>query len=221
MFIGHYGVALGLKKADKAISLGLLFLAVQAVDILWPIFVLLGVEKVAIVPGITAANPLDFVYYPFTHSLLAAFFWSAVVWFLCRWLPMTPGSHPRRAAWILSAAVFSHFVLDFIVHRPDLPLFPGGGSIKIGLGLWNHLGAAYLLEGVIFVGGLWIYLKSTKGTTFAGKYGMVILALFLLVANFINFFGSPPPSGTAVAASALIFNPLIAWLVFWLDKKRT
>ncbi len=220
MFIGHYGVALGLKKADKGISLGLLFLAVQLVDILWPVFVLLGVEKVAIVPGITAANPLDFLYYPFTHSLAFAFFWSALVWVLVRWLPLLSGPSKNRAAWILSGAVFSHFVLDFIVHRPDLPLGFGAGSPKIGLGLWNYPWGAYLLESAIFVGGLGIYLKVTKGTSFAGKYGILILALFLLVANFINLFGPPPPSGTAVASSGLIFNLLIAWLASWLDKKR-
>lgn len=220
MFIGHYGVAFGLKKADKSISLGLLFLAVQLVDILWPVFVLLGVEKVAIVPGVTAANPLDFTYYPFTHSLLMSFVWAGLVYVLFRFVPFKAGWQKGKVVLILAIAVLSHFFLDLLVHRPDLPLGFGADSPKIGLGLWNHPAAAYLLEGVIFVGGLGIYLKTTRGTGFAGKYGILILALFLLAANFINLFGPPPPSGAAVAASGLAFNLLIAWLVYWLDKKR-
>jgi membrane-bound metal-dependent hydrolase YbcI (DUF457 family) len=116
MFIGHYGVALGLKKANKGISLGLLFLAVQAVDILWTVFVLLGIEKVEIAPGVTAANPLNFVYYPFTHSLLMSVVWAGVAYCLFRFAPFKANWQKGKVALIMGTAVLSHFFLDLIVH---------------------------------------------------------------------------------------------------------
>jgi membrane-bound metal-dependent hydrolase YbcI (DUF457 family) len=218
MFIGHYGVALGLKKVDKAVSLGLLFLAVQLVDVLWTVLVLLGIEKVAIVPGITAANPLDFVYYPFTHSLLMSFAWAGAVYILFRFFPKTSTSGKR--ALVIGLAVLSHFFLDLIMHRPDLTLGFGQVSAKVGLGLWNYTATAYIVEAAVFLAGLWLYLKATSGTTFAGKYGMLIFALLLLIFNLINLLGPPPPNATMIAASGLALYLILAGVAFWLDKKR-
>ncbi len=220
MFIGHYGVGLALKRADKNISLGLLFLAVQFVDIIWSIFVILGIEKVNIVPGITAANPLEFVYYPFTHSLVASFLWAGAIYVIFRLTPAKSGSKKSRVALIMGSAVLSHFFLDVIVHRPDLPLF-GSDSYKIGLGLWNYVFASYIVEGLIFLGGLWIYLKSTTGATFVGKYGMIIFAVFLLMVNMLNLFGSPPPNPQVLAVFGLMYYLLFAGIAFWLDRKRS
>ncbi len=219
MFIGHYGVGLALKKADRNISLGVLFLAVQFVDILWTIFVLLGIEQVKIIPGITAANPLDFVYYPYSHSLAASFLWAGVIYLLFRLLPAKSGSQKTKVAVIMAFAVSSHFLLDLLTHRPDLPLW-FGNSIKVGLGLWNHTFLSYLLEGLIFLGGLWIYLKSTRGTSFSGKYGMTIFAAFLLILNLINLFGPPPPNTTILALFGLFYYLLFAGIAFWLDRQR-
>lgn len=220
MFIGHYGVTLGLKRVDKTVSLGLLFLAVQFVDILWTVFVLLGIEKVAIAPGITAANPLDFVYYPFTHSLPASVAWAGLAYLALRIFPARTGSQKGRIALVIGVAVLSHFFLDLIVHRPDLPLGFSRNSVKVGLGLWNYTAAAYLVEAAIFLAGLWLYLKSTSGSTFAGKYGMVIFAALLLLFNLVNLFGPPPPNVTMIALSGFALYLILAAVAFWLDKKR-
>jgi len=218
MFIGHYGVSLAAKRIDARISLGLLFLAVQFVDILWAVFVLLGIEKVRIVPGFTAASDLDLYYFPYTHSLLASLLWAAAIYVVFRLLPAGAGSRRSTVAIVLGAAVFSHFVLDLIVHTPDLPLYDS--TAKIGLGLWNDAVTTYLIEGLILVGGLFLYLRSTSATTFAGKYGMIILVILMLVFNLDTLFGSPPPSPQFVAGSALSSYLVLAGIAFWLDRQR-
>ena len=121
MFLGHFGVGFGAKAAAPKASLGTLFLAAQFVDLLWPTLLLVGLEKVVIAPGITRVTPLDFTDYPITHSLIAAIVWAALfagAYFLMRKYP--------KGAWICGAAVLSHWVLDLLTHRPDLPLVPGG-----------------------------------------------------------------------------------------------
>lgn len=219
MFIGHYGVGLALKKADKTIPLELLFLATQFVDILWAFFILLGIEKAEIVPGITAANPLDLVYYPYTHSLVASFLWAGVVYVAFRIVPVKSGSKKNQVALILGVAVLSHFFLDLLVHRPDLPLW-SNDSYKIGLGLWNYVVLSQVVEALIFLGGLWIYLKSTRGTTFVGKYGMIIFAVVLLGLNTANLFAPPPPGPKSLAAFCLGYYFLFAGIAYVLDRKR-
>src|SRR5437773_6343722 len=120
MFVGHYGVSFAAKKAEPSIPLWVLFIAVQLLDVLWAPFILLGIEKVRIVPGITASNPLDLYYMPYTHSLVAAVFWSCVGGIVYQF-----AARPSRgqSSLVVGLAVFSHWVLDFIVHRPDLPLY--------------------------------------------------------------------------------------------------
>jgi hypothetical protein len=140
----------------------------------------LGIEQVKIVPGITASNPLDLIYYPYSHSLVvASLLWAGAVYLVFCFVPINPEARKSRVALILGIVVFSHFVLDLLTHRPDLPLL-GDHSPKIGLGLWNYVILSYIVEGLIFLGGLWLYLQSTTGTTFTGKYGMIIFAIFLL-----------------------------------------
>ena len=131
MFIGHYAVALGAKKISPTVSLGTLFPASQFIDLLWPIFLLLGLEHVRIDPGNTVFTPLDFYDYPISHSLLAVLGWS-----LGFGLLYYAVQRSGRNALILGALVLSHWVLDFISHRPDLPLIPGMET-RVGLGLWN------------------------------------------------------------------------------------
>ncbi|HSE67523.1 MAG TPA: hypothetical protein VLB12_11080, partial [Gemmatimonadales bacterium] len=123
MFVGHYGVSFAAKRFAPTVSLATLFIAVQLLDVGWSLFVLLGIEKVRIVPGITATNPLDLYYMPYTHSLVAAVGWSVVAFLIYRFL--ASGSTTGSAV-VVAAAVFSHWVLDFLVHRPDLPLFDDG-----------------------------------------------------------------------------------------------
>src|SRR5947207_6311465 len=172
MFVGHYGVSFVAKKAEPAIPLWVLFIAVQLLDVLWAPFVLLGIEKVRIVPGITASNPLDLYYMPYTHSLLAAIGWSVVAFLAYR---LAVRSAPPRAAAIVGVAVFSHWVLDFLVHRPDLPLYDN--TAKVGLGLWNLPAVAFGLEAVLLFGAMWLYLRHTPPRTAMLAFGVVILPI--------------------------------------------
>ena len=166
MFIGHFGVGFGAKKIDTRPSLGTFFLAAQFADLLWPFLLILGIEKVEIKPGISAMNPLDFVHYPFTHSLLFIIIWGvlfgAVYFFFKKNL---------KSAILLGVLVVSHWVLDLIVHIPDLPLYPGS-ALKVGFGLWNSIAATVIVEGLIFLGGVYLYFKSTKAENKKGTFAL-------------------------------------------------
>src|SRR5215472_18837599 len=197
MFAGHYGVCFLVKKVEPTLPLWTLFLAVQFLDVLWAIFVLLGIEHYRIVPGITASLPLDLYDIPYTHSLVAVVIWSAVVFALCRWV--IPGSVFRNncAAFLLALAVFSHWVLDLVVHRPDLPLYDN--ALKVGFGLWNYPLPALVLESAFLFLGTWFYLRSTTATSFAGRYGMICFGLAILAVHCLLLWGPLPPSTTAGA----------------------
>jgi len=213
MFIGHFAVGLAAKRKAPKASLGTLFLSAQLVDLLWPIFLLLGLEHVRIAPGITAFTPLDFYDYPYTHSLVAALIWSllfGLIYFAIRGL--------SREAFILSACVFSHWVLDLISHRPDLPLAPGVDA-RWGLGLWNSVLGSVLVEGVLFLAGVWIYTRSTRARDRTGRWALGALLLFLLLVWTANIFSPPPPNAKAVAWSALLLWLLIPW-GYWIDRHR-
>ncbi len=212
MFIGHFGVGFGAKRAAPRTSLGTLFLGAQFVDLLWPSLLLLGVEQVRIQPGITRVTPLDFVSYPITHSLAIVIVWGvavgAIYWTVRRYL---------AGAIVVGAAVVSHWVLDLLVHRPDLPLVPGGP--KVGLGLWNSLPGTLVLECAIFVVGLAIYLRCTRATDRIGKYGLLVLVLFLAVVYVGNITGPPPPSVEAIAWLGQA-QWVIVILAYWIDAHR-
>src|SRR4029453_11310571 len=215
MFVGHYGVSFAIKGANRGIPLWLLFVAVQFVDVLWAIFVMAGVEKVRITPGITATNPLDLYYMPYTHSLVAAVFWSIAAFVGYR----LARGNARNAALLLAIAVFSHWVLDFIVHRPDLPLYDD--TLKMGLGVWNYPAMAFTLEAAVLVAGIVIYLRSSKAVSVAGKYGPPVFAIVLLLLQVMVFFGAPPASPLAAALTALLSYIILSAIAFWLNKKRT
>ena len=208
MFVGHYGVSFAAKKAEPAIPLWVLFIAVQLLDVLWAPFVLLGIEKVRIVPGFTASNPLDLYYMPYTHSLLAAIGWSVVAFLVYRAVRPVP---PRAAA-IVGLAVFSHWVLDFLVHRPDLPLYDN--TAKVGLGLWNLPALALGLEALLLFGAMWLYLRHTPRGTAMLAFGVVMLAIQAYV-----FFGPPPASDKAAAATALIAYAVFAVVIRALERR--
>jgi hypothetical protein len=210
MFIGHFGVGLAAKKAAPSVSLGTFSLAVQFVDLLWPVFLLLGLERVCIQPGDTVVTPLDFVRYPFTHSLVTGTGWALL--FALAYLAV---KRNRRAAVILGLGVISHWVLDWIVHRPDLPLYPGGP--KVGLGLWNSVAGAVAVEGGIFGLGLALYVMTTRARDRVGHWALWSLVSLLVAVYFANLLGGPPPSATAVAWAALA-----VWLLvpsgYWIDR---
>ena len=215
MFVGHYGPSFAIKTLRPAIPLWLLFIAVQLVDVAWAVLILLGVEKVRIVPGITASNPLDLYYMPYTHSLVAAIFWSVAaavfVWLL-------PRIATRTAAVWVGAAVFSHWVLDLVVHRPDLPLYDD--TMKVGLGLWNYPAVALALEGALLFGGMILYLRVTEPINAIGRVGLPVLGGAMLAIQSYIFFGPPPASPTAAATTALVSYVVFAALAEWLARQR-
>jgi len=209
MFVGHYGVSFAAKRAEPAIPLWVLFIAVQLLDVLWAPFVLLGIEKVRIVPGFTASNPLDLYYMPYTHSLVAAIGWSVIAFLAYRFAVR---SAPPRAAAIVGLAVFSHWVLDFLVHRPDLPLYDN--TAKVGLGLWNLPAVALGLEALLLFGAMWLYLQHTARRTAMLVFGVVMLGIQAYV-----FFGPPPASDNAAAATALIAYAVFAVVIRALERR--
>lgn len=212
MFVGHTAAALAAKKVTPEVSLGLLLGAALWLDLVWPVFLLLGIESVEIEPGSTALTPLDFTYYPWTHSLVMALIWSVAaaglgVALLGR----------RRAGLVLGALVLSHWVLDLVVHRPDLPLWPGV-SPKVGLGLWNSLVGTLLVEGGLLVAGLWLYLGATRARNAVGRYGFFSLIAFQVVV-WIASLGSPPPGVRPLAWAGLGIWLLPVW-AWWADSRR-
>lgn len=220
MFVGHYAVSLALKRVDNNASLGMLFLAVQFVDILFFPFVLMGIEHFNIVENYTQSTHFELYFMPYTHSLFASFLWAAGIYIAFRFMPSKKTANKNRIAIVMATAVLSHWFFDLVVHTPDLPLF-GDSSTKLGFGLWNNAIATYLLEAILLLLGLGLYLKSTKTTTFVGKYGMIIFVVLMLGINAENIFG--PPFGDnvvtmSVAALGLYF--VFAGVAFWLDGKR-
>ena len=214
MFIGHYALGLGSKRLAPDVSLGALFLACQFADLLWPTLVMTGVESFTIRPGTTAVTPLDFQYYPYSHSLLALLVWGTALALIYR---AVSGS-ALRGAVVLGALVVSHWFLDVIVHRPDLPLAPGS-TLRLGLGLWNSIPATLAVEFGLYAAGVWLYCKATAARDRIGSVGFWALVAFLALVEVANVFGPPPPSVGAVAVSAQAMWLLVAW-GYWVDKHR-
>jgi hypothetical protein len=213
MFLGHFAVAFAAKRAAPEVSLGTLFLAVQLADLVWPTLVLLGFETFAIRPGITAVTPLDFTRYPYSHSLVGMAVWGAalgIAWFAL-----------RLRAWpaiLLALCVLSHWLLDAASHRPDMPLTIDGDA-RVGLGLWNSVGATLAVEGALFAAGVAIYARATRPLDRIGRWSLVGLVLFLVAVYIANLFGPPPPGTTAVVWSAQAIWLLVAW-GYWIDRHR-
>lgn len=217
MFIGHYATCLALKKVEKKASLGMLFLSVQLVDILFFPFVLLGIEKINIIENFTQSTHFELEYMPYTHSLLASILLAGFVYIVYRII----SPRNKSVAFVMGIAVLSHWFFDLIVHTPDLPLW-SDTSTKLGFGLWNNAIATYTLEAVLLGGGLWLYLSATTARSSIGKYGMGIFILMLLLVNAVNIFG-PPFGGTktSLAISALVMYFLFAGVAHWLDGERS
>jgi hypothetical protein len=211
VFVGHYSISFAAKRANPTIPLWVLFLAVQLLDVGWSVFVLLGIEKVRIVPGITVANPLDLYYMPYTHSLVAALLWSGGAFVAYRLaVPRASGAAPL----LVALAVFSHWILDFVVHRPDLPLFDN--TAKVGLGLWNYPAFAFSLEGGILFLAMWLYFRVSGGR----RGPIAMFALFMLGIQAYVFFGPLPISDHAAAATALGAYALFAGVIWRLEHSR-
>jgi membrane-bound metal-dependent hydrolase YbcI (DUF457 family) len=213
VFLGHYAVALAAKRAAPRTSLGTLFLSVQLADMLWPVFLLTGWERVRIVP-----NPdpfLNFVFdaYPISHSLLTLVAWGVVFALLYR-----TRTGYARGAIVVALGVVSHWVLDVVVHRPDMPLYPGGP--KLGLGLWSSVTGTVVIEGLMLLASLWIYLGTTRARDGVGRYGFFALIVVVTLSYVASIFSPPPPSTLALSIGGIVFGWLFVGWAAWADKHR-
>lgn len=206
MFLGHIALGLGARRAMPRVPLATWFVAVQFVDLLWPIFLLAGLEHVRIAPGITAFTPLEFYDYPITHSLVGGLGWGLVLAAICRAAGLRSSD-----AIVVGGAVLTHWILDVISHRPDMPVLPHGPYL--GLGLWNSVAATLIVELSMFAAGIWLYARGRQP-----RLSFWLLMLFLLAAYFAAAFGPPPPNPTALAWTALTMWVLVPWFR-WVERR--
>ena len=199
MFIGHYALGLAAKRIAPRTSLGTLFLAPSLADLLWPVFLLLGWERVRVTGGANPFLTLTFDAYPLSHSLLTLIGWGVVLAVLYRWR-----SGDARAATVVALLVVSHWVLDFVTHVPDMPLYPGGPTV--GLGLWNSVAGTVIIEGSMFVAGAWIYVTTTRARDAVGRYALWALLAFLLVSYVASLFTGSPPTLQAIELGGIVFG---------------
>lgn len=213
MFIGHFATAYAAQKLAPRTSLGTLFAACQLPDLVWPGLLLLGVERAAIAPGDTAFTPLRFEDYPLSHSLVTVAALGAAFGAFHFW-------RRRRAldAVLLALLAVGHWLLDFVSHRPDMPLWPGGP--KLGLGLWNSVPATLVVEVLLFAGGLWLALSARRARDGIGRWGFYGLVTLLLLIYVSNATSPPPPSMAAVGWLGLLGGPVLVALAAWVDRHR-
>jgi hypothetical protein len=207
MFVGHFAVAMAAKARTPRLSLGVLFIAGQALDLIWPVLVLAGIEQVKVDHSATEFTPLDFVSYPWSHSLLMTLLWSLVAFGIAKFA--------RRSViecTMLALLVASHWILDFLTHRPDLPLWPSGP--KVGIGLWNSEVGTLIVELLLFAASIAVYLRVRPSTQRKRPWVFWSLICFLTLVYFANAFGPPPPinaPGAMIAGPALSMWLLVAW----------
>ena len=212
MFLAHYGVALAAKGISSKDSLGATVFGSQWLDLLWPVLLLAGLERVQVVPGLMAASSLDFESYPISHSLLAVLGWGVVIGGLY-------GLSTRRArgALLLGGLVVSHWLLDAPMHRPDLPLWPGS-RILVGAGLWNSLPLTLILELGLLAAGAAVYLRVTAAKDGIGRWGLWAM-LSLLALFYLSSLAGPPPSQEALGWGGLVLWVFVPWAA-WVDRHR-
>jgi hypothetical protein len=214
MFVGHIALGLGAKRLLPSVSLAMLLVAAQFADLLWPILVAAGVEQVRIDPGNTAFTPLDFVSYPYSHSLVLLILWGVLLGVIYR----TFASGDGLVVVVMAGLVVSHWVLDFVTHRPDMPIYPGGP--RVGLGLWNSIPATLLVELAMFGAGVWVYLRATEARDAIGRWAFAVLAAFLAI-GYVAAVGAVPPSIPALYTPALVGAAILTAWSWWADKHRT
>ena len=208
MFVGHTALARVSKARVPEAPLASLIAAVFALDLLWPVFLLLGIERVRIEPGNTAFTPLAFEAYPWSHSLLLAGVWGVLAALL-----------PRRHRLLVGGLVVSHWVLDLVAHRPDLPLWPGGSPL-LGLGLWNSVPGTLLVEGLLFGGAIYLYVRATRPRDRIGSLALWSLLLLQAAIWVSGPWAPPPPSTAAIAWVGLAGALFIPWAA-WIDRHRS
>lgn len=213
MFIGHFAVGFASKPVAPRTSLGWLMAAPQLADILWPVFLLCGWEHVRIDPSATRFTPLDLYDFPLSHSLAALAVWATIFagiyWVLTRY---------RAGAVVLWFGVISHWILDWITHRPDMPLYPG--SPRFGLRLWDSIAGTMIVELTMFCAGVWLYARATRPRDRIGRYGFAAYVIFMFVLYVGDRFGGPPPDVQSLIWIAIVFVPLILVWSWWFDRHR-
>ena len=214
MFIGHFAVGFAAKRLAPRSSEAVLLSAPLLADILWPVFLLLGWEQVRIDPGNTRFTPFDFVSYPWSHSLLMLCVWATA--FGAIYYGITRYWAGAIAIWI---GVISHWALDWITHRPDMPIYPGGA--RYGLGLWNSIAATMVVEILMFAAGVWIYVRATRAKDRIGRYAFVAYIVLLLLIYVANAFGPAPDSVTEVAWAAIALPVVFIPWAWWFDRHRS
>jgi hypothetical protein len=214
LFIGHAAVGFAARKWAPRAPLAWLLTAPWLLDLLWPVFLLLGVERVRPQASVSPFLNLEFVSYPWSHSLLMALVWSLVFGGIYRAV-----TRDARGAFVIGLLVASHWVLDAVVHVPDLPLAPGLPA-RVGLGLWRFPALTMGIEGPMFVGGLALYVSCTRPRGRLGDLALAGLVAALLGLYFMSLSGSPPPSTTAIALTTLVFGALIVPWAMWIDRNR-
>jgi len=212
MFAGHLAVALASKKVDPDVPVAAAVAATFWLDLLWPILLLAGVESVRVSPGDTAFTSLAFESYPWSHSLAAALVWSALGVGLAR-----VGRLSLRTSLLLGALVLSHWILDFVTHRPDLPLWPGGPVY--GLSLWSSVVGTVVVEGSMFAVGIRLYVTSTTARDGVGRWALVGLVGLIGAIWITQPWAPPPPSASAVAVVGLLMWAFIPW-AGWIERHR-
>jgi membrane-bound metal-dependent hydrolase YbcI (DUF457 family) len=213
MFIGHFGLAMAGKKIDRKPSLAALFLAAQWLDLIWPLFLLLGWEHIKIDGGNNPLLDIRFTSYPYSHSLIFAILWSFLIASIYYFV-----KRDSSGSFLMGFLVFSHWLLDFFTHIPDLPITPWS-DYKVGLGLWNHPLMTVILEGLIFIGGIMLYVKSTRARALPGYISFWSLMLLLVFFYVSSFYGAPPDSEKSMGYFGLTQWLIIAW-AYWIDRTR-
>jgi len=212
MFIGHNALGFAAKREAPRASLGLLMAAPMLLDLLWPIFLIAGIEQVELAPAHTSPFlAMTFTHYPWSHSLLMSLVWGAAYGLFYRWR----SGGDVRGALVAGALVVSHWVLDFFTHLPDLPLWPGGP--RVGLGLWNYPAATVVIEVVLYLAGIAVYLRATEARDRVGTWSLAAFVV-VLAALYLTSFGPPPP------VKVIGWGALTGWLLplwaWWFDRHR-
>ncbi len=213
MFIGHIALGFAAKRFAPRTSLGSLIASAEMADILFPLFVVLGWESAGFVSGTNPFLSLTLDHYPLSHSLLALVAWGAVVGLLYRWR-----RGYKRGAVAISALVVSHWVLDFVTHRPDMPLWPGGP--KVGLELWASVPGTIVVEGLLFVVCVWLYAAGTRSRDAVGTWGFRGYVALLVLLYVASLFPTRAPSPAAFAVVGLALTAVILGFAAWVDRHR-
>ncbi|PHZ85605.1 hypothetical protein [Paremcibacter congregatus] len=221
MFIGHYAAGFALKAVERKASLGVLFLAVQFVDILYFILVPLGIERLNMVENYTAVNHMELLYYPYSHSLIAAFFWGVIAYGLWRFFPWFKRERRHSVAIVVGLAVLSHWFIDFLVHTADMPLL-GDDGVKVGFGLWNNFSLTVMGEISLLLAAVFYYVKRTKPK---GKWGGTAVWIFTLLMVGVYLMTVTAPFDPGITPDIASYGGLVLYFLFgaaafWIDRFR-